>query len=86
MDGLPGLRRGLAAGKREKVAPIQKMVGPLAPTAYRYGKGFSVGQVMMIALLSMVAGILMATYASELLEAASSWELGGLQSIVSAGK
>ena len=86
MDGLPGLRRGLAAGKREKVAPIQKMVGPLAPTAYRYGNGFSAGQVMIIALLSMLVGILIATYATELREAASNWRPGGLQSMVSLGK
>ena len=86
MDGLPGLRRGLAAGKREKVAPIQKMVGPLAPTAYRNGQGFSVAQVIIIAFLSLVAGILMATYASDLREAASNWESGVLHSFMSPGK
>ncbi|KAI7274727.1 hypothetical protein KC345_g6894 [Hortaea werneckii] len=86
MDGLPGLRRGLAAGKREKVAPIQKMVGPLAPTAYRNSQGFSVGEVIIIALLSLVAGILIATYASDLREAVANWESIGLHSFMSLGK
>lgn len=86
MDGLPGLRRGLAAGKREKVAPIQKMVGPLAPTAYRNGLGFSVGQVIIIALLSLVAGIFIAAYASDLREAASNWQFNGLHSFMSPEK
>ncbi|CZT06493.1 uncharacterized protein RCO7_04290 [Rhynchosporium graminicola] len=30
IDGLPGLRRGVENGKREKVTPIKKMVGPYA--------------------------------------------------------
>jgi len=31
MDGLPALRRGLATARADGVAPIEKMVGPLAP-------------------------------------------------------
>lgn len=33
MDGLPGLRRGLATARVDGVAPIEKMVGPRAPAA-----------------------------------------------------
>jgi hypothetical protein len=35
MDGLPGMQRGLEAGKREKIEPITKMVGPYAPKKYQ---------------------------------------------------
>ena len=48
MDGLPGMRRALEAGKKEKVAPIKKMVGPLAPTRYNYQQGFTAQQVFFL--------------------------------------
>ena len=62
MDGLPGLKRGLAAGKKFHVAPIEKMVGPLAPKRYSSGYGFSVLQVLLIALLAFFAGLAVAVY------------------------
>ncbi|KAI0154127.1 pyridoxamine phosphate oxidase family protein [Xylariaceae sp. FL1272] len=31
IDGLPGMQRGLVAGRQFSIEPIQKMVGPLAP-------------------------------------------------------
>ena len=62
MDGLPGMHRAVKAGKTYKVAPIKKTVGPLAPTKYRHGYGFSMLQVMLIALLSLLAGLAIANY------------------------
>ena len=67
MDGLPGMQRGLIAAKRERVAPIKKMVGPLAPSRYQNGVGFSSSQVMSIALLSFMIGIMLAFYGPMLL-------------------
>ena len=67
MDGLPGMKRALAAGKREKVAPIKKMVGPLTPTRYQNGLGFSPNQVIVTALLSVLFGVLLALYGPLLL-------------------
>jgi len=63
MDGLPGMQRGLLAGKREAVAPIKKMVGPLAPTRYQYANRYSQAQVLVIALVAMMLGMLLAAYA-----------------------
>ncbi|WPG98018.1 Hypothetical protein R9X50_00080200 [Acrodontium crateriforme] len=58
MDGLPGLKRGLIAGKTEKVEPIKKMVGPLAPRngATRRFE-LSLVQIMLVVLASMLLGI-----------------------------
>lgn len=53
MDGLPGLRRGLEAGKREKVVPLKKMVGPFAPTRYHYVQGFTKSHMLCVAILSV---------------------------------
>ncbi|KAK4541623.1 hypothetical protein LTR36_007767 [Oleoguttula mirabilis] len=67
MDGLPGMPRGLAAGKREKVTPLKKMVGPLAPTRYNYGQGYTVAQVFVMVLGSFLLGAMLTSYASLLL-------------------
>jgi len=57
MDGLPGMKKGLQIGKKEKVEPIKKMVGPLAPRVNRArGTGASVWSIVMIALLSLLIG------------------------------
>jgi len=62
MDGLPGMRRGLLAGKRDRVAPIKKMVGPLAPSRYENGLGFRLGHVLLLILLSFLLGFTLASY------------------------
>jgi hypothetical protein len=62
MDGLPGMKTGLATGKAEKIAPIVKMVGPLAP---KNGTGYTVHsekQIRLIILLSFLLGIFAALY------------------------
>ncbi len=60
IDGMPGMKRGLTAAKTHKVAPLKKMVGPLAPTRYHSGLGFSVLQMLLIALLSFLIGLTVA--------------------------
>ncbi|KAB5557852.1 hypothetical protein GE09DRAFT_88828 [Coniochaeta sp. 2T2.1] len=58
IDGLPGMKKGLEVGKKEKVEPIKKMVGPLAPRLNRTGgAGVSVATVVVIALLSLLLGV-----------------------------
>ena len=39
---------------------VKKMVGPLAPTRYQFGYGFSSQQVILIALLSFLIGLVVA--------------------------
>jgi hypothetical protein len=68
MDGLPGMKRGLAAAKTYNVPPLKKMVGPLAPTRYHSGLGFSTLQVLIIALLMFFLGLATALYGREALD------------------
>lgn len=63
MDGLPGMKRGTWAAKEFNVAPIKKMVGPLAPTQYTAGVGWNMFQVLLIALLSFLLGSAITLYA-----------------------
>lgn len=59
---MPGMQRALSAGKKYKVAPIEKMVGPLVPTRYQSGYGFNSLQALLIALLSFLTGLAVAYY------------------------
>jgi len=58
MDGLPGMRRGQVVAKEKNVAPIKKMVGPLAPKRYinPYG-GVQLEAVVIIAIICFILGI-----------------------------
>ncbi len=62
MDGLPGMKRGLAAAKTLRVKPISKMKGPLAPTKYQAGLRFSGLQVVLVALACFLVGLAVASY------------------------
>ena len=62
------MRRGITAAKTHKVAPIKKMVGPLAPTRYQFGYGFTSLQVLLIALMSFLIGLAVAYYGRSVAE------------------
>ncbi|KAI8627914.1 pyridoxamine phosphate oxidase family protein [Xylariaceae sp. FL1651] len=65
MDGLPGMRRGLKAGKEYSVEPIQKMVGPFATStkSLRSQKGVEMHvSYVIIALLAALVAILAVTH------------------------
>ena len=66
MDGMPGMHRALVAGKEHSVAPIKKMVGPLAPTKYQTEYGFTARQMFLLALVSFLIGLAVAVYGSVL--------------------
>ncbi|KAK5635723.1 hypothetical protein RRF57_011435 [Xylaria bambusicola] len=63
MDGLPGMRRALKAGKEYSVAPIRKMVGKMA---VKNGSLSNNGDLhvayVVIALLTVLVAILAATH------------------------
>ena len=68
MDGLPGMKVGLQAGKQYSVEPLKKMVGPLAPSNnQKFRTGVSVEYIALIALLSFMIGAVLALYAPVLL-------------------
>jgi hypothetical protein len=70
VDGLPGMQRGQEVAKRENVAPIEKMVGPMAPKKYvnPYG-GVQPEFVVIAAVVSFLLGCLFAFYAPLLRDA-----------------
>ena len=63
---MPGMKRGLKAGKKYSVEPLQKMVGALAHPKYHYHSGVPLQQVVFIALLGFVIGVLLMVYQPEL--------------------
>lgn len=83
MDGLPGLPRAMIAGKREKVAPIKKMVGPLAPTQYRYMDGYTPTQMVAIAMVAFLMGVALTPYMPMLVEVGSRWDAGSIRQLMS---
>jgi hypothetical protein len=66
MDGMPGMKRGVKAGKEHKVTPMEKMVGPLAKVKYRNGS-VSVEWVVLIAVMAFLLGTVVMMYAGEML-------------------
>lgn len=61
------MKKGIEIGKRHKIKPIEKMVGPLAPKSNRVGgPGVAVEAVTVIAFLSLVLGALIGMYGQEL--------------------
>lgn len=61
MDNLPGLKRGVATAQRDKVEPIEKMVGPLAPRGPTLPRRlFDVNTMMVVALMAFLLGMLAA--------------------------
>ncbi|KAI1351126.1 pyridoxamine phosphate oxidase family protein [Xylaria sp. FL0043] len=62
MDGLPGMRRGLKAGKEFSIEPIQKMVGKMALKNGNLPNGERHVVYIVIALLTVLVAILAATH------------------------
>ncbi|CAJ2504451.1 Uu.00g118450.m01.CDS01 [Anthostomella pinea] len=63
MDGLPGMQRGLVAGKKYSVEPLKKMVGPLAPKNGGHAtKAELHASYMVIAFLTLLVALLAATH------------------------
>ncbi len=52
MDGLPGMHAGTKTAREENIAPIQKMVGPMAPRAYRNDRRFGALHLVLVAIFS----------------------------------
>lgn len=69
MDGLPGMKRGLEAGKTHSVTPMKKMVGPLAPkNGTLHSDGFTLEQVLIVFIVAFVAGVMAATLSPNVLK------------------
>lgn len=63
MDGLPGTHVGQSTMKAEKITPLKKMVGPLAPTHYGYPKArFGVEHLILVAVVSVLSTYFLLLY------------------------
>lgn len=66
MDGLPGTNNGQATMISEKITPLKKMVGPLAPTRYRNRNGgFGPEHLLLAGLLSTLLTVLLMLYGAQ---------------------
>ena len=64
MDGLPGMKKGVEIAKRDKIAPIKKMVGPHAPIKPRnFNLGFPQIYLVLVIMSSFCVGIVATLYA-----------------------
>lgn len=64
MDGLPALHAAQKARVQDKIEPMRKMVGPLAPARYHHEDGirFGVQHLILAALVAAVLSALMTRY------------------------
>ncbi|KAK5156124.1 hypothetical protein LTS14_005011 [Recurvomyces mirabilis] len=67
IDKLPGLPNVVAYGKRNKIEPITKMVGPRAPQTHPYTKLDSNIMIFMMIVWSFLAGVLITLHFETLL-------------------
>lgn len=72
MDNLPGLKRGVATAQRDKVEPIEKMVGPFAPRGQMPSRRvFDINTMMIVAVMAFLLGLLAAPSLSPVLSDAT---------------
>lgn len=63
MDGLPGLNTAQSTMKAEKITPLKKMTGPLAPTHFGYrSSGFGVQHLLLASIASALFTALLLLY------------------------
>lgn len=65
MDGLPALHVAQKARLEEKIEPLKKMVGPLAPTRYQNGNRFGLEHLILVALVTAIVTAFVMSYGSE---------------------
>jgi hypothetical protein len=70
MDGLPGTKNAQLTMKAEKITPLKKMVGPLAPTNYGYPSArFGVEHLLLVAVVSALSTYLLLLYGAQIASA-----------------
>lgn len=65
MDGLPALHVAHKARIQDKIEPLKKMVGPLAPTHYQNGQGFGFEHIILVSLLTAIITVIVMRYGVE---------------------
>lgn len=62
MDGLPALHVAQRTMVRERIEPLKKMVGSLAPTHYHNGNRFGVEHLILVALFTAIVTALVTRF------------------------
>lgn len=65
MDGLPALHVAQKAMIEEKIEPLKKMVGPLAPSRYQNGNRFGLEHLVLVALVTALVTAIVMRYGVE---------------------
>ena len=62
VDGMPGMKCALETADKERIAPLEKMVGPNAPRPGRYAlRRYTAGDMVLCAMVAvLVSGLLQA--------------------------
>ena len=67
MDGLPGTKNAQLTMKAEKITPLKKMVGPLAPKHYGYSSArFGAEHLLLVAVFSVLSTYLLIFYGAQI--------------------
>lgn len=70
MDGLPGLNNAQTAMYAEKITPLKKMVGPLAPTHFGYQhNAFGAQHLLFVAVVSAFFTAALILYGAQIADA-----------------
>lgn len=70
MDGLPGTKNAQLTMKLEKITPLKKMVGPLAPTHYGYPSArFGAEHLLLVAVFSVLSTYVLLLYGAQIASA-----------------
>jgi hypothetical protein len=70
MDGLPGTHNAQITMKAEKITPLKKMVGPLAPTNFGYPNAkFGAEHLLLVAVFSVLSTYLLLLYGAQIASA-----------------
>jgi len=70
MDGLPGTKNAQLTMKAEKITPLKKMVGPLAPKHYGYPSArFGAEHLLLVAVFSALGTYLLLLYGAQIASA-----------------
>ena len=70
MDGLPGTKNAQLTMKAEKITPLKKMVGPLAPKHYGYSSArFGAEHLLLVAVVTALSTYLLLLYGAQITSA-----------------
>lgn len=65
MDGLPAMHVAQKTMLQERIEPLKKMVGPLAPTRYQNGNRFGVEHLVLVAVMTAIITAILMSFGAD---------------------